>query len=90
MPARIHPSIIVTDTDFLNDIANVLQLQKPRININITAVSVSLALKLLIEMLRWNKDPDELLLVQVGFRVILVNKKIKKNKKKIIKKCYLK
>ncbi len=80
MPARIHPSIIVTDTDFLNDIANVLQLQKPRININITAVSVSLALKLLIEMLRWNKDPDELLLVQVGFRVILVNKKIKLKK----------
>lgn len=52
MPARIHPSIIVTDTDFLNDIANVLQLQKHRIDINITAVSVSLTLKLLIEMLR--------------------------------------
>lgn len=52
MPARIHPSIIVTDTDFLNDIANVLQLQKPRININIPAVSVSLALKLLIEKLK--------------------------------------
>lgn len=45
MPARIHTTIIVTDADFLNDISDVLQLQKPRIIIIIIiVVSVSLSL----------------------------------------------